>query len=341
MRLKTKDIITKEGLMNFPTVRDYLSKNVGQFYVYFLVDPFTFQIKYVGKGLALGDEIHSYQRCLSHWKKLSGSSYKVNWIAKLQKKDTPYLVAIWEFYGDNKEAEDLAYEEEGNFIYMFGRKGYENKGTLTNSDLAYKGGNLQGTESFVRKAVEVHKDRYSYIPTVYKGSANKIDIDCKIHGTFSQLPSSHLKGHGCPKCSNNDTLDTKEFIIKAIDVHNKLYSYTHSVYVNNKTKLDIICNRCGGTFQQQPNNHLSGQGCPECNQYERSQGRISSTSQFIVKATDLHKDRYSYVYTDYTKATEKVSILCNHCNRVFQQTPNKHLQGQGCPHRCYRGQNNV
>ena len=31
----------------------------------------------------------------------------------------------------------------------------------------------------------------------------KVDIICEKHGKFSQLPYIHLKGHGCPTCSQS------------------------------------------------------------------------------------------------------------------------------------------
>jgi len=57
-----------------------------------------------------------------------------------------------------------------------------------------------GLDKFIQRANEVHGDQYLYTNSVYTGAKNKIDIICKVHGPFSQRPSDHLRGQGCPKC---------------------------------------------------------------------------------------------------------------------------------------------
>lgn len=58
------------------------------------------------------------------------------------------------------------------------------------------------TEEFVERAMIVHGDRYDYSRVNYINVNNKVDIICKKHNyLFSQYPSSHLSGSGCPKCN--------------------------------------------------------------------------------------------------------------------------------------------
>ena len=42
-----------------------------------------------------------------------------------------------------------------------------------------------------------------------------------------------------------------------------MYDYCDVKYVNAISKVEIICDK-HGTFNQTPNNHLSGKGCPIC-----------------------------------------------------------------------------
>lgn len=56
-------------------------------------------------------------------------------------------------------------------------------------------------EDFVKKAREIHGDKYDYSSVVYTLSQKKIDIICKEHGVFSQTANSHLCGNGCPSCA--------------------------------------------------------------------------------------------------------------------------------------------
>jgi hypothetical protein len=55
----------------------------------------------------------------------------------------------------------------------------------------------------LKKEVIVHKNKYNYDKEKYLNSKNKIEIVCEIHGVFSQSPTEHLSGCGCPKCNSS------------------------------------------------------------------------------------------------------------------------------------------
>lgn len=59
------------------------------------------------------------------------------------------------------------------------------------------------SEDFICKAKEVHGDKYSYETVVYRRTAEKVTIICKLHGDFKITPNSHLRGSGCPSCAND------------------------------------------------------------------------------------------------------------------------------------------
>ena len=44
----------------------------------------------------------------------------------------------------------------------------------------------------------------------------------------------------------------------------------------------------------------------------------------------IHDFKYDYSLVDYKNCMEKVKIICKK-HGIFEQTPNKHLGGQGCP----------
>jgi len=62
------------------------------------------------------------------------------------------------------------------------------------------------TEEFIKKAKEVHGNKYDYRNVKYKSYKDNVAILCPKHGEFYQLPSEHLRGHGCPLC-NESTLE--------------------------------------------------------------------------------------------------------------------------------------
>ena len=56
-------------------------------------------------------------------------------------------------------------------------------------------------KEFVKKAEQVHENKYDYSLTNYTHNRNKVIIICPKHGEFEQLAKSHLAGNGCPTCS--------------------------------------------------------------------------------------------------------------------------------------------
>lgn len=55
-------------------------------------------------------------------------------------------------------------------------------------------------EAFIKKAQEVHGDKYDYSKSVYIKGTDKIEIICPVHGSFYQQAASHLRGTNCNKC---------------------------------------------------------------------------------------------------------------------------------------------
>ena len=192
------------------------------------------------------------------------------------------------------------------------------------------------TEEFIEKAKAVHGDRYDYSQVEYVNNSTKCDIVCKTHGVFSQSPNAHLKEHGCPKCGVNSRAEKRtytplDFVIKAEAVHGDKYDYSQVVYVNNKTKCDIVC-KTHGIFEQAPSGHLQGAGCPQCGVDVRTRNLTGTLLDFVIKAEASHGDKYDYSRVKYVNARTKCDIVCE-THGVFSQTPHKHLCGRGCP-RC-------
>lgn len=180
------------------------------------------------------------------------------------------------------------------------------------------------TDQFIKKAKEVHGDKYDYSKVDYKNNREKICIVCSEHGEFFQTPEKHLNGSGCPRCSNNVRLTTEEFIERARKVHDSKYDYSKVNYKNSKEKVCIICS-IHGEFYQVPNSHLRGAGCSECNGLKNL-----TTDEFIKKAKSIHGDLYNYSKVNYKNNRIPVEIFCK-VHGYFSQTPNTHLSGSGCP----------
>ena len=131
--------------------------------------------------------------------------------------------------------------------------------------------NILNGQSFSKKIEDVieefnkkHKSFYDYSEFTYKNNRTNSTILCPKHGPFLQSATTHLKGHGCPKCSKNKRLTNDEFIKNSNDIHSIKYDYSLVDYKNQHTKVKIICPK-HGSFEQTPYVHKYS-GCPKCNQ---------------------------------------------------------------------------
>lgn len=184
-------------------------------------------------------------------------------------------------------------------------------------------------EEFIKKAKNIHGDKYDYSKVEYLNSRTKICIICPEHGEFWQTPNSHLDGQGCPSCgerkrAEKKTLTKDEFIKKAIKRHGNKYDYSKVEYINSDTKVKIICPK-HGEFLQAPGLHLYGHACPKCGLESSSESNRKGADKFIDEARDKYGDKYDYSKVEYKNAHAKVCIICPD-HGEFWQSPNNHLR---------------
>ncbi len=178
----------------------------------------------------------------------------------------------------------------------------------------------------IERARQTHGDLYDYsLFTEYKDRNGNVPIICRKHGKFEQSVKNHINGAGCPQCAGNIKKTTEQFIQEAKEVHQELFDYSETDYLNNIDKVKIKCQK-HGIFLQAPVEHLSGKGCKSCaNDLYRK-----TIETFIMEASALHNNKYDYSEAKYVNWQTKVIIKCSkHGN--FLQTPNAHLRGDGCP----------
>lgn len=128
------------------------------------------------------------------------------------------------------------------------------------------------TIGFIQKSTLIHGDKYNYSLVNFSHTKTPVEIICKTHGSFFQTPNKHLAGQGCKKCSGLEKLDLNEFIKRVNSVHNNYYIYDKTNYINIRTKVLITC-PIHGDFFQNPQKHISGQGCTSCNK-SKAQNKI-------------------------------------------------------------------
>ena len=184
-------------------------------------------------------------------------------------------------------------------------------------------------KDFIDKANLIHDNKYDYSKVEYVNNSTKVCIICTEHGEFWQTPRNHLIGQGCPLCNGTFKLTNQEFIEKANLIHNNKYDYSKVKYVNNNTKVCIICPK-HGEFWQTPHHHLNGHGCSKCRNENNGDRRRHNTEDFIRKSKSIHGEKYNYDKVNYVNSYSKVCIICPE-HGEFWQSPYVHIQGHECP----------
>lgn len=145
---------------------------------------------------------------------------------------------------------------------------------------------------FIERAKKIHKGKYDYSKTRYINHKTKVIIICNKHGEFLQNTNHHLRGNGCSDCGGSAKLTIKEFINRSTKKHKNKFDYSKAIYINNSTKVEIVCSKHGSFFQS-PNLHMMGEKCPKCS------NRISR----------LETDFLEYLNIPNTKDNRQVYIL--------------------------------
>lgn len=194
----------------------------------------------------------------------------------------------------------------------------------------------ENKRKFLMKAKQKFGDKFDYSKVDYVNNRTKVVIGCPIHGEFQQTPAKHIIGkYGCPKCGLPKLKSKEKFIEEASFVHDNKYDYSKVEYKGSNKKVIIIC-PIHGEFLQAPHDHIHGQGCPRCGRIRTINAKRDTQKTFICKALKIHNGIYDYSKVNYKNTYSSVIIICKE-HGEFLQTPNNHLQGQGCPY-C-RGKN--
>ena len=191
-----------------------------------------------------------------------------------------------------------------------------------------------GQETFIKRAKEIHEDKYDYSKVVYVNNKTKVCIICPIHGEFWQTPGNHLSGYGCLLCAvekANDArrLTTESFIEQAKLIHkDKDIDYSKVKYKDAHTKVCLVCS-IHGEFWQTPSDHLRGSGCPLCGRKVAIEKTKNSEEDVLQRIKEIHGDSLIYDKFKYY-GLHKNSIVTCPKHGDFEIPPVRLLKGNGC-----------
>lgn len=124
-------------------------------------------------------------------------------------------------------------------------------------------------------------------------------------------------------------LNTLQFIEKARAIHGDRYDYSKVVYINNHTKVIIICPE-HGEFLVTPARHLYGNKCKQCSRLTQNKNKVTQPVILLTKFNQIHNNKYRYPNLNYKTCKDKIEIICP-IHGKFYQVIAYHLSGNGCP----------
>ena len=84
-----------------------------------------------------------------------------------------------------------------------------------------------------------------------------------------------------------------------------------------------------GEFMISANALMNGIGCKPCSRAESGRKRAMTQEGFILRAKEVHGEKYDYSKVEYVNSQKHVTIICP-AHGEFSQSANAHLRGQGC-----------
>lgn len=145
---------------------------------------------------------------------------------------------------------------------------------------------------FLARCSLVHDGFYDYSKTVYVSTDVAFTVVCPHHGPFVQLPSNHVRGHGCPTCAaERSKLTATEFFERCAVVHGGRYDYSDSTYESSLSHIVYKCDIHGHVVQL-AQNHLKGAGCRFCDSAKTSSKGEMELAEFVGSLTQcVRNDR--------------------------------------------------
>ena len=194
-------------------------------------------------------------------------------------------------------------------------------------------------ETFVFKVTKLLLPRYTLGSTIYIDAETEMDIHCQKHGWFTQkahfLRSTRTKYH-CDDCLTDHLTDrsgddSESWIkkAKAVFTENE-YNFDNTIYVDSRTKVTYLCNRCGELRTKIPATMLNKKkGCPPCDRAAADQERLSKKKEDLLTELALKFPEYIFDLSNFIALNKNISYTCDKGHKR-KGTPNNLKSGKGC-----------
>lgn len=180
------------------------------------------------------------------------------------------------------------------------------------------------TDKFVSNLFKVYGGEI-VLTGAYENLLVATEFMCSNNHTFTMLPSSVLKGRGCPAC--NHASDPRYHHNFQEEIH-RLYGDRFDEvgdYVSSTDKVYVHCSVCDNSYYMFPHNLLRRGGCPYCSGIARKTKEV-----FEKQIQTVCGEKYTCVSYRQNES-DSADIMCKVCGTVFSVSPSNFLRGQGCP----------
>lgn len=189
------------------------------------------------------------------------------------------------------------------------------------------------TNIFITKAIQKYGTLYNYSLTKYIGFNEPTTIICSIHGEFQRTPYQHIhRNIGCGMCgkikASTQRRKSIDILIDQIyQIHGDRYDCSNINYVNDKTKIELICKDHGSFFISPAELLRQKQGCKQCGVLSSSKSRSWTYDEFVKQANMVHNYKYDYSKSIVINSINEVEIICPTHGSFYMMIGN-HIHGK-------------
>lgn len=178
------------------------------------------------------------------------------------------------------------------------------------------------------------------IEIVGQYSLSNVKVECRClvcDHRWSAIPSSLLRGHGCPECARRETGNRRrktheQFVAELLAINPSIEVVGR--YKNSASPIDVRCRECGHEWSPIARSIVNaGQGCPICNWKRATDKKRKSPQSFIERMRNANPN--IEVVGEYRGNKDKLAVHCRVCGLDWEAAPSNLLHGYGCP-RCAR-----
>ncbi|WCS68315.1 hypothetical protein Goe21_02050 [Bacillus phage vB_BsuM-Goe21] len=181
-------------------------------------------------------------------------------------------------------------------------------------------------DEYVKMIYDIVGDEYTILGE-YINIRTKIKVRHNVcKNEYMVSPGSFKQGKRCRFCNGGVRKTNESFIQKVKNLVGDEYTVL-GTYINNKTPISMIHNKCGHIYDVRPDLFHNGNRCPNC-----SRNRKPTTEEFYRRIREIDSDYELEPNQEYINNEIKLKFRHLTCNSIFEMRPQDFTnKRQRCP----------